>query len=129
MAGLEADMRLLQKAGQFVRNGCRPAKFAAQLMLVSAAPGPVGDLIGKVIDCAQDGINDQMPALANPADLRPVEKMFDLLLGDLDGLVQRFAALETTPDLARETLWSALAGDESSMQAVRQLGNLSMRLR
>src|SRR5437867_2755125 len=101
-------MSLLQKARHYVKRCGAPAKFVAKLVVGSLVPGPVADLVEKVIDCAFDTAKDNLGTLAaNTADQKQLEQMFDLLLGDLQGIVDRLLPLEETPELARETLRTA----------------------
>ena len=56
-------MGLLQKARQFVKRCGAPAKFTAKLVVGSLVPGPIADLVGKVIDCAFDTAKDMATIL------------------------------------------------------------------
>ncbi|MBI3412022.1 MAG: SUMF1/EgtB/PvdO family nonheme iron enzyme [Planctomycetes bacterium] len=121
-------MGMLQKAAKFVKRCGAPSKFAARLMVQSVSPGPAADLVGTVIDYALEGTDDEASVPVEPADFQPIEQIFDLLLGELRGLVKRFRALEAVPDLARQTLLSALATSDEFLNAARELGNLSLQL-
>ena len=85
--------------------------------------GPVIDLIDKAIDCAYDTARDNLDALASPPDLERLEKMFDLMLGDLHGVVEHLRRLEDVPDLARETLTSTLAMKPHCLAAAKASGS------
>src|SRR5262245_35444591 len=121
-------MSMLQKAGKFVKRCGASSTFAARLIVQAVSPGPAADLVGKVSESVQDGSTDEESLPVDDADLQPLEQIFDLLLGELRGLIKRFRALEAVPDLARQTLLTALATSDEFLSAARELGNASLQL-
>ncbi len=116
-------MSFLPKLRTFVTRCGAPAKFVAKTVIGVAVPGsgPVMDLIDKLIDCAIDTAKDNLEALASAEDLERMEKMFDIMLGDLQGVVEHLRHLEQVPKIAQDTLYSALRTEEHCFAAARAL--------
>jgi formylglycine-generating enzyme required for sulfatase activity len=115
-------MSFLQKLQVFTARCGTPAKFVAKTVIGYAVPGsaPLLDLIEKLIDCAQQTARDniQVDGLASAQDLQRVEKMFDMLLGDLQGVVEKLKGLEHVPQDARQTLVAALRTEKRCLAAM-----------
>lgn len=97
-------------------------------MVEAVLPGPAAGLIGAVIDCALDTAKDNLDTVAKPADMQQLEKMFDLLLGELGTVVQQLVPLQGLPEQARQTLRVALDTRRECRQAARELQKLGMEL-
>ncbi len=78
-------------------------------------------MIDKLINCAHETAKDTLEDLASREDLQRIEKMFDLLLGDMQDVVEHLRRLEDVPDLARKTLYSALRNEEHCFAAATAL--------
>jgi len=123
-------MTFLQKLRTFVKRCGTPAKFVAKSIIGVAIPGsgPVLELIDKAIDCAHETARDNLEALASPEDLDHLEKMFDVLLGEMQGVVDHLRRLEDMPDLARETLNTALSIKPHCIAAAKMLRDQGIQL-
>jgi len=123
-------MSLLQKLRTFVACCGAPAKFVAKTVIGVAVPGsgPVLNLIDRLIDCAADTARDNLRELASVEDLQRIEKMFDILNGDLQEIVEHLRHLEQVPDIAKKTLYATLRTEEHCFAAARALQAQAMQL-
>jgi type II secretory pathway component PulF len=123
-------MALREKIRAFVQRCGAPAKYVAKAVVGFAVPGsgPVLDLIDRLIDCAHETAKDNLDALASAEDLQCVEKMFDVLLGDLRGVVETLKGLERLPDEGRKTLAAALRAEGRSLEAVKAIREQVLQL-
>ena len=116
-------MSTLEKVRTFVKRCGTPAKFVAKSIIGATVPGSreVMELIDKLIDCAHETAKDNLEDHASKEDLQRIEKMFDLMLGDMQDVVEHLRRLEDVPDLARKTLYSALRNEEHCFAAAKAL--------
>jgi formylglycine-generating enzyme required for sulfatase activity/predicted Ser/Thr protein kinase len=111
------------------------AKFAAKLALGVLLPGSpaVIDLVEDALDCVQQTAKEEYEIRkdaqlhATPEDLRRLDELFGLLVGDLSSLVAQVAALQGMPDAARQILNTALATDDRVRLAAARLEQLARR--
>jgi tetratricopeptide (TPR) repeat protein len=111
------------------------AKFAAKAILGVILPGSpaVVELVGQALGCAHETarekweFNELKQPVASEADLRRLEEVLGVLSGDLSVLMAQVAALEATPDVARQVLNTALATDDRVQSALHKLTALAMR--
>ena len=123
-------MSFLQKLKTFVTRCGAPAKFVARTIVGVAVPGsgPVLELIEKLIDCAHETARDNLETLASREDLQRIETMFDVLLGDLQGVVEHLRHLEQVPHIAQETLTTTLSVKQQCLAAARTLREQGLQL-
>jgi serine/threonine protein kinase len=125
-------MSLTQKLTTFVARCGTPAKFVAKTVIGYAVPGsgPLIELVETLIDCAQKTAKDnlEVDGFASKADLERIETMFDVLLGDMKDVVEKLKPLEAVPEIAKETLRTALATEKHCLAAAMAIRAQGMQL-
>ncbi len=123
-------MTFQEKLRTFVARCGAPAKFVAKMIIGSTVPcsQPVLELIDKLLDCAHETARDNLATLAPPEDLAHIEKMFDVLLGELQGVVEHLKHLELVPTIAQETLTVALSMKPHCLVAAKMLREQALQL-
>ena len=120
-----------ENAVALVKHFGAPAKFAAKLIVGSLPYGSVAvDLVGQLLDCVHETVKDQIeieeaklpPATA--ADLKRVEDILGVLVGDLADVTAKVAAKANQPAEAAQVLKLALATDERCKAALHKLDQL-----
>jgi formylglycine-generating enzyme required for sulfatase activity/serine/threonine protein kinase len=123
-------MSFWEKLKTFVTRCGPPSKFVAKALIGIAVPGSylVMELIDRVFDSSKEPTQAALEKLASKQDLQCVEKMLDVMLGDLKGVVEHLRHLEQVPHIAQETLTTALSLKPECMAAVKMLREQSFQL-